>query len=246
MSAILLLAFLAAQAAPSVSLSTNPVRVCSDESSSRTPNFDIVIRNGSGGALTIGEIKAQSFDGSGQLLEQRILWQDALSLLGDQQKIAPGAEGLVYNPFAFATAGPGAHFEYEISFQELGSPAALVVRPQSCATKARLILPIKGRVLVYDGYDFLSHHRRQNHHMRADFKAFGFVDNTYRFGIDFVPIDAKGRMFRGDGSRIEDWFGWEKPVRAAADGVVAAVRDDMPDNPLGSEDFRRSRLAKMR
>lgn len=231
-------------ASPQVTLTTNPPRVCADESSSRSPNFDIVIANASAGPLTISEIQARSFDGSGTLLEQRILWQDALSLLGVQRTVAPRQEGLIYNPFRFATAAPGTRVDYQIRFEELPAPSTLSVRPQSCAPKARLSLPLSGRVLVYDGYDFLSHHRRQNYQMAEDLKAFGFVDNTYRFSIDLVPIDPDGRMFRGDGSRIEDWYGWGTPVRAAADGIVAAVRDDMPDNPLGSEAYPKRRLSE--
>ena len=80
--------------------------------------------------------------------------------------------------------------------------------------------------------------------MSKTLKDFGFVDNTYRFGIDLVPIDAGGRMFRGNGSAIEDWFGWGMPVRAAGDGVVVAVRDNMPDNRLGSEDYPKKRLSE--
>ena len=64
------------------------------------------------------------------------------------------------------------------------------------------------RFAVYDSYDFLSHHRRQTHQYAEDLRAFGVVDNWYRFAIDLVPIDEAGRMFKGEGARIEDWYGW--------------------------------------
>ena len=237
---------MAAQSAAStpVAISTNPPRVCADDSSSRSPNFDLVIRNSTERPLTITEIKAQVFNPAGTLLEQKVLWQDALSLLGAQQTVAAGKEGLVYNPFRFVAARAGTRIDYAISFRERPSTLTISVQPQSCVTKARLQLPLRGRILVYDGYDFLSHHRRQNYQMQDELKAFGFVDNTYRFGIDFIPVDASGRLFRGDGSKIDEWFGWGMPVRAAGDGIVAAVRDDMPDNPLGSEDYPKKRLSE--
>ena len=76
-------------------------------------------------------------------------------------------------------------------------------------------------------------------------RAFGIVDNWYRFGIDLLPIDAKGALFRGTGARIDDWLGWEMPVRSPGAGVVAGVRDDLPDNPLGDESKRaRRRLSE--
>ena len=236
---------MAAQAGTAdVSLSTNPPRVCADDSSSRSPNFDIVIRNETGKPLTVSEIRARTFDARGNMLEQRILWQDALTLLGEQRTVAAGKERIIYNPFRFATAGAGTRIDYQLTFQELPSPVTLAVQPQSCVPKARLRSPLAGRLLVYDGYDFLSHHRRQNYQLEEPLKAFGFVDNTYRFGIDFVPIEADGLMFRGDGSRIEDWYGWGVPVRAAGDGIVAAMRDDMPDKALGSQDYPKKELSE--
>ena len=245
--ALLLLgtALAARNAAPApVAISTNPPRVCADDSSSRSPNFDFVIRNGTERPLTITEIKAQVFNPAGNLLEQKILWQDALTLLGAQKIVAAGKEGLVYNPFRFVAARAGTKIDYSFSFAERPSPLTISVQPRSCVTKARLRLPLRGRILVYDGYDFLSHHRRQSYQMQDELRAFGFVDNTYRFGIDFIPVDASGRLFRGDGAKMEEWFGWGMPVRAAGDGIVAAVRDDMPDNPLGSEDYPKKRLSE--
>jgi hypothetical protein len=137
---------------------------------------------------------------------------------------------------------PGTRVRYEVSFQS-GPPQTLVVQPRSCVPKARLISPVAGRILIYDGHDFLSHHRRRTLHARPEMKAFGMVDNFDRFGLDFIPIDEKGRMFRGEGSRIEDWYSWGAPVRAAADGRVTHVRDTIPDNALGSEKRDAKRLA---
>jgi hypothetical protein len=227
-----------------VTVSANPSQFCADEHGNRNLNFDLVLQNHSSTLLTISEIKAKVFDGRDVLIEQRILWQDAVSILGAQRTIAGGREGLVFNPFTFNSATRAARIDYELSFSELASRSVLSIRPHSCAQKARLILPITGRVLVYDGYDFLSHHRRQDYQLQGDLKKFGIVDNTFRFAIDLVPIDARGNLSRGDGSRIEDWLGWKAPVRATADGTVAAVRDDMPDNSLGSEDYPKRKLSE--
>jgi hypothetical protein len=235
---------LAAQTPQSVTLSANPSSICVTGRTASQPNFDIVVRNDTNRPLTISEIKARSFDLRGNLIEQRILWQQALSLLGDQRTIASGKQGLVFNPFAFTNAGEAARIDYELSFDGLPAPSVLTVKPQSCLPKARLILPLSGRILIYDGYDFLSHHRRQTYQQQPDLKEFGIVDNTFRFAIDLVPIDAAGGLFQGDGSRIDQWHGWNQRIRAAGDGVVAAVRDDMPDNALGSEDYPKKRLSE--
>lgn len=229
-------------AAPAIALRVQPDRICAD-SRSGYPNFDLLVRNGSARPATVVELTARSFDTAGNLLEHRILWQDALSILGTQRVIAAGEEGVIFNPFSFESAGRAARIDYQLRFDD-GASASVSIRPEPCATRARLILPLTGRVLVYDSYDFLSHHRRQTYQYAADLRTFGVVDNWYRFGIDLVAIDEAGGMFKGEGARIADWYGWGLPVRAAGEGVVVAVRDDMPDNALGSEDWPRKRLSE--
>jgi hypothetical protein len=54
-----------------------------------------------------------------------------------------------------------------------------------------------------------------------------------RYAIDFVQLDPQGRAFVGDPAKNESWVGYGAPVLAAADGVVVAVRDGLPDNTPG-------------
>jgi Peptidase family M23 len=48
------------------------------------------------------------------------------------------------------------------------------------------------------------------------------------FAIDWVQL-RDGRLFDGDGSRNEQWYGYGADVRAVADGSVSAVFDGMPN-----------------
>lgn len=48
------------------------------------------------------------------------------------------------------------------------------------------------------------------------------------FAIDWVQL-RDGFPFTGDGSRVEQYFGFGADVLAAADGTVVFVRDDMPE-----------------
>ncbi len=58
------------------------------------------------------------------------------------------------------------------------------------------------------------------------------------YGIDFAKVGGpSGReLTRGKPTRVEDFFSWGEVVLAPAGGVVVAVVDDLPDNPLGSKD----------
>ena len=58
-------------------------------------------------------------------------------------------------------------------------------------------------------------------------KAFAFE------AIDFRKVDEKGKTFRGTGQQLEDYYGFDSVIRAAADGIVSQVEDQYPDLPPG-------------
>jgi hypothetical protein len=65
------------------------------------------------------------------------------------------------------------------------------VSPVPYETKTRLILPVKGRVLVWDGHDRQSHHRRFDY-TRPPFAQRGNRTNYQRHGYDFVVVNEQG------------------------------------------------------
>ena len=103
------------------------------------------------------------------------------------------------------------------------------VEPQVYRNKSRLILPIARRMIVYDGHDFYAHHRRWDYAIPG-LQQLGFHTNFMRYSYDFVPVDENGNMSAGDPAKNENWFGFGSPIRAVADGVVAAVVDANPDD----------------
>jgi murein DD-endopeptidase MepM/ murein hydrolase activator NlpD len=53
------------------------------------------------------------------------------------------------------------------------------------------------------------------------------------FAIDFMKVDAEGRLFRGTGKALEDFLGYDQEVRAAADGEVVQAEGGFEDLPAG-------------
>ncbi len=51
--------------------------------------------------------------------------------------------------------------------------------------------------------------------------------------IDWVKVDGNGRLHKGTGKSVDEYFGWNDPVYAAADGEVCAVEDRFDDMPIG-------------
>lgn len=67
-------------------------------------------------------------------------------------------------------------------------------------------------------------------HRRMIYAVNGRARIPGRFAIDFIKLDAQGRQADGDADRTAAWFGHGEEVLAVADGVVVAVRDDMPES----------------
>lgn len=218
-----------------VTLTANPERVCFDER--RTPylNFDLILRNGTEREIRVQEMRAFVLGPAGELLERRVIRQP-LELAGPGRQVGALREGLLYNPFTFGSVRPDSRIRYEVHLATPdAAPVEVTVQPQPCVTRTRLVLPVAGRVAVFDGHEVLSHHRRTGY-LGAGYRELGMNDNFQRFALDLVRIDSAGREFTGDGKRNEDHLIWGQPVRAAGDGVVVAMHNQQPDNDVvGSE-----------
>ncbi|AHE56893.1 M23 family metallopeptidase [Sphingomonas sanxanigenens] len=67
-------------------------------------------------------------------------------------------------------------------------------------------------------------------HRRVVYAVDGRARIPGRFAIDWVRVDAEGRIARGDADRTDAALGYGAPVLAVAEGVVAAIRGDVPEN----------------
>jgi hypothetical protein len=220
--------FLAAPTASGpVTAVINPASVCRDGADGY-PNFDLLVSNEGDQEARVVELRGLLLDAGGHLIERRILWQQAMALLGPSGAIASGDTNIIFNPFSFRHLRNGRSLRYEFDIAGTAAPVPVNVPLTSCRPKHPFQLPIAARLLVYDGHDFLSHHRR-GQYARGKSPS-DLRDNFQRFGIDLVVIDAKGGMFGGDGKKNSDWYGWGKQVRAAAAGTVADLHDGQPDN----------------
>ena len=55
---------------------------------------------------------------------------------------------------------------------------------------------------------------------------------SQRWGYDLL-LTKQGKSFRGDATRLQDYYCYDLPVLAPAAGVVRAVRDGEPDGAIG-------------
>jgi urea transporter len=59
----------------------------------------------------------------------------------------------------------------------------------------------------------------------------------WRHAWDFEIVNDKGLSHDGDGNDREDYFGYNKPVIAPADGQVEEIMDDVEENEVGKVDL---------
>jgi hypothetical protein len=202
-------------------------------------HFDIVLTNHGDDELELQAIWLHILGPDRSLIARRFI--DTNGLVPSiatlpERRIRARGELFVFNPFpTFAPDLPLAQLELGISVSPLGSEQTTeltsLLQPRVYTTKTDLCLPLAQRVLVYDGHDFYSHHRRID--LSAPIaRRLGLRANAGRYAYDFVPVDERGQMWRSDGSRREDWLGFEAEVRAPGDGTVRYVQSAIIDNQL--------------
>src|SRR5262249_36500401 len=158
-------------------------------------NFDFTLDNKSAHHLVLSEIELSVFDRKGQIVLRKFINENGFRA-GIQtvplRDLVPGEPITVFNPFV--------EFDPEVDLHELRYRFTIrsengdkdftietTVKPTVYETKTVLSLPMKGRILVHDGHDFYSHHRRVDvQHPAA--KQFGFKTNPVRYAYDFYTI----------------------------------------------------------
>ncbi len=92
------------------------------------------------------------------------------------------------------------------------------------AALPRLSPPLRGGpwVAVYDP-------GMERGHRRVFYATEGSATLPGRFAIDWMKVDAKGKLASGDADIPANHHGFGAEVLAVADGTIVALRDDVPD-----------------
>jgi hypothetical protein len=195
---------------------------------------------------TIMRLQVTAHDASGAIGYRRFIDGNGVSpaiLTIPNRAVPANGKILLFNPMpVFPRDLDIARVRFDIEFGEEPQrtvSASVEVAPVVYQARAKLQLPISGRMIVWDGHDLLAHHRRWDY-LFEPIRAFGFVSNPARYSYDLVPVDATGAMANGDESRNESWIGFRAPVRSPAAGTIAVVVDDQLDNrQFDTEDLKR-------
>jgi hypothetical protein len=210
-------------------------------------NFDFILKNQTGEKLLINKIELSVLDSAGKLARREFYDEYGRSSL--ELVVRPAIEKqssvLLYNPFhTFAADISLKKLHYEFSFSSEDRKryfkTEIDVTPVPYITKTDLVLPVRGRVLVWDGHDYNSHHRRFDY-THPFFIKQGNKTNFQRYGYDLVIVDEQGLIYKGQPRVNDDWYqarpdkmeeyySFGAPIYAAGAGRVVLVTDTKPDN----------------
>lgn len=205
-------------------------------------NFDFELHNRGSDTLVIARIDLSVLDSGGRQVARRHLSRNGMIpsiATVPNNRLVPGRPTTVFNPlYSFDRALPLHEMRYLFRLEGPAGPqrVEVSVRPIAYLGKTDLVLPLAGRILVVDGHDFYSHHRRLDLSILA---PLGLARRQFnRYAYDFALVDEQDRLARSDGRRNEDWIGYGASVLAPGDGVVRMAVNDAKEHilPDGSWD----------
>jgi hypothetical protein len=210
-------------------------------------NFDLLVRANGQKVYRLVCIRLRVYDRSGSLEVERELNENgrppALDLVGDRL-LKPGNVMDIYQPFnSFGPEVDASMMRFELLFmaQEHAAPpvvmnadatATIEVRPRPYAPTA-YCLPLHGLILVHDGHDLYSHHRRYDLANRFEANPSSAISaNLYAY--DLMTAAPDGALFRGDPKQKESWLAYGAMIFAPASGRVVDAVSDVPENTFAA------------
>ena len=206
--------------------------------------YELAVGNPSKLFVTLDKVEALDNGRALNFLEGDRLQAMTTNYSGEKTRISPGGTAIVFMDVALdAASRPPATVSARITAtRELagadGKPAPFpasepvpatfsFVGAETVVGKAAIVLapPLRGRrwVAVNGCCDSITSHRG------AVMAVDGRLLVPERFAIDWVQLDASGRVFSGAPSELASFAYYGTPVRAAADGLVVNLYDQAPD-----------------
>ncbi len=221
-----------------------------EEKDSLFLNFDFMIQGLAERNLIIRFIKVAVYDKQDKLITFKHLNHNgvgnpSMHTLGEYT--LEGKKTLdVFNPFyRFPKDTPIEYLRYMFTFIDQNSEEEfyygnVIVKPVRYEQKVKLSLPLRGKLVILDGFDFYSHHRRIAISLLREFTKGAFKTNFNRYGMDFSVLgednnlrsmteDEKDNNYDFHFTDIKKFYTHEAIVYAPAPGEIVEVVDDLED-----------------
>jgi hypothetical protein len=208
--------------------------------------YELWLTNARGVPATVERIEVLDYDKQDRVLKS-LQGADLLATARDlamtpvtDMALDPNAAKIVFVELAFdaksdvpaaivhrftgsGAAGPAARapgpLQYVVAPWDLNQPAPIALGP-----------PLAGNNWVaINGCCSL-----RGAHRGAVLPVDGELYDAQRFAIDWMRLDAQGKLVSGDPSRVENFLAYDQPVLAVADATVTEVLDGLDDQVPGS------------
>jgi hypothetical protein len=225
-------------------------------------NFDLAVHNSGPHTLRLVEIAVDILDAGGRLLERRIVNSNGLAPsieIVAKPLVAPNETVDVFNPFFDLSPDLAINrMEYSFRYVREDNPqdrqansrrlptdsdleVRASVRPTEYRPRTSLILPLRGRLFIWDSHDFYSHHRRVPLDLEL-VRKMGIIANPNRYASDLVAVDEQGRMFHDNPYNKKNYFVYGAAVYSPGDGTIVAAANNIPDNEFDGRQVRHPTL----
>lgn len=147
----------------------------------------------------------------------------------------PGMRGVVYLWLALDDDARPRTLVHRLRFHVVGQAATRPKQVWGGRTEIRPGSPVAlGPPLCGGPWVAVYNPRWERGHRRtfraAEHQAGAVAHIPGRYAIDWLKVDAQGRLARGDKDVVKHWYGYGASVLAVADGVIAAIRTHMPES----------------
>lgn len=199
----------------------------------QTVNFDVELTNTRDRPVELTQLEITFVAATGNILCRRVDLSGSIPGIETvpRRTIMPNETRLFFNPVEYAPSKPPiVVIEVAATFTTDAARTVVSLRSSVRPEGPELfVLPVAGRIWVWDGHDYLSAHRRWDY-TDPEAREQGITSNPMRYAYDLVALDQHGRHHAGDGSRNEDYLGFGSSVRAPAAGTIVGVVDHRPDD----------------
>lgn len=222
-----------------------------EEKDSLILNFDFLLQGLTDRKLLIRFIKVAIYDKKDKLitfmhLNHNSVGNPSIRTLGKYD--IEGEEKLdVFNPFfRFSKDIPIKFLRFMFTFKDKETSEEfyygnVFVEPKRYNQKVKLSLPLKKKLVILDGFDFYSHHRRVALSILRELTDGIAKSNFNRYGLDFTVLgddgntrkmneDEKDKNYDFHITNIKNFYTDEALVYAPADGEIVDIVDDLEDH----------------
>ncbi|HEX3867989.1 MAG TPA: M23 family metallopeptidase [Gemmatimonadaceae bacterium] len=228
-----------AQIPPSIEFRVPKAPTVANSDSGAFLAYELHVTNLTNGSMTLRRVEVLDAATGGSViftladnaLQQAVARPAPRIPAAERLTIGPGLRAYVYLWVPVDANHPPSVLRHRLTFQPADTGAAFqlegTITPVT-RTAVAISPPVQGEWVAINGPSNTSGHRRLV--LALD----GHVAIGQRFAIDYVRFDSAGTSHVGDPSNNSNYYAYGTELHAVADGVVAFVKDGIPQNVPGA------------